>query len=178
MEALQPEQALYFFKNISLPALRNEQATTKRVIEAIPTGKGNYRPDPCAKSALELAWHITSAEHLFLNAIATGAFEFSPNPRPENVNDGPSIAAIYAKNCEQDLANLSKLTGEQLAKFLDFRGIFQLPAAMYAQFNLAHIIHHRGQLSTYLRPMGAKVPAIYGESYDSAEAKKTAQAAN
>jgi uncharacterized damage-inducible protein DinB len=35
-----------------------------------------------------------------------------------------------------------------------------------------HSIHHRGQLSMYLRPMGAKVPAIYGESYDSAQAKK------
>jgi uncharacterized damage-inducible protein DinB len=41
---------------------------------------------------------------------------------------------------------------------------------------LNHTIHHRGQLSTYLRPMGSKVPAIYGESYDSAQAKKAAQA--
>jgi len=40
---------------------------------------------------------------------------------------------------------------------------------------LLHAVHHRGQLSTYLRPMGGKVPAIYGESYDSAEAKKAAQ---
>ena len=36
-------------------------------------------------------------------------------------------------------------------------------------------IHHRGQLSTYIRPMGGKVPSIYGESHDSAEAKKAAQ---
>ena len=71
---------------------------------------------------------------------------------------------------------LPKLSGEQLAKIVDFRGVFQMPAVAYLNFSLHHTIHHRGQLSTYLRAMGGKVPAIYGESYDSAEAKKVAQA--
>jgi len=74
------------------------------------------------------------------------------------------------------LEALGKLSGEQLAKIVDFRGMFQMPAVMFLQFGLNHTIHHRGQLSTYLRPMGAKIPAIYGESYDSAQAKKAAQA--
>jgi uncharacterized damage-inducible protein DinB len=46
----------------------------------------------------------------------------------------------------------------------------------FLQLGLNHSIHHRGQLSTYLRPMGSKVPEIYGESYDSAQAKKAEQA--
>ncbi|MDQ6678111.1 MAG: DinB family protein, partial [Acidobacteriota bacterium] len=62
-----------------------------------------------------------------------------------------------------------------LLRIVDFRGLFQLPAVMYLSFLLHHSIHHRGQLSMYLRPMGAKVPAIYGESYDSAETRKTGQ---
>jgi uncharacterized damage-inducible protein DinB len=45
-------------------------------------------------------------------------------------------------------------------------GMFNLPAVMYLQFMLNHSIHHRGQLSSYLRPMGAKVPSIYGGSFD------------
>jgi uncharacterized damage-inducible protein DinB len=49
-----------------------------------------------------------------------------------------------------------------------------LPAVMYLGFILHHSVHHRGQLSMYLRPMGARVPAMYGESYDSAEARKAA----
>jgi uncharacterized damage-inducible protein DinB len=53
--------------------------------------------------------------------------------------------------------------------------MFQLPAVTYLNFLLHHSIHHRGQLSMYLRPMGAKVPSIYGESYDAAEARKAAQ---
>ena len=61
---------------------------------------------------------------------------------------------------------------DALVKVVDFRGIFQLPAVAFLQSSMHHVIHHRGQLSTYLRPMGAKVPAIYGESYDSALARQ------
>jgi uncharacterized damage-inducible protein DinB len=74
------------------------------------------------------------------------------------------------------LEALKKASGEQLAKMIDFRGMFQLPAVAFLDLGLRHSIHHRGQLSVYLRPAGGKVPAIYGESYDSAEAKKMAGA--
>jgi len=61
-------------------------------------------------------------------------------------------------------------------KVVDFRGMMQLPAVAFLQLAVNHMGHHRGQLSTYLRPMGGKVPPIYGESYDSAEARKAAEA--
>jgi uncharacterized damage-inducible protein DinB len=73
------------------------------------------------------------------------------------------------------VARLQKMTPEQLAKIVDFRGSSQMPAVMFFQIAINHSAHHRGQLSVYLRPMGGKVPAIYGESYDSAEARKAAQ---
>jgi uncharacterized damage-inducible protein DinB len=53
--------------------------------------------------------------------------------------------------------------------------MMQLPAAMLLNLMLKHSVHHRGQLSMYLRPMGAKVPSIYGESHDAAEARKAKQ---
>ena len=52
--------------------------------------------------------------------------------------------------------------------------MMQRPAVTFVMMGLHHTIHHRGQLSSYLRCMGAKVPAIYGESYDSAQSKKAA----
>jgi hypothetical protein len=61
---------------------------------------------------------------------------------------------------------------EQLLKIVDFRGLFQFPAVVYIQVGMNHSIHHRGQLSMYLRPMGAKVPSIYGESYDARLARE------
>jgi uncharacterized damage-inducible protein DinB len=112
-----------------------------------------------------------------MEGIAAGQFDFTPNHRPDSMRDSAGIAAWYEKTFEADLARLTKLSGDQLTRTIDFRGLFQLPAIAYVQFNLHHSIHHRGQLSMYLRPMGAKVPAIYGESYDSAEAKKAASTA-
>ena len=173
---LEPEQGL-FLMQATLPSLTNEQQTTKRVIEAMPTDKGDYRPDPNAKSALELAWHIASAQNFFLCAIAAGEFNFSGGPRPDDVRNSADIAMWYDRSFAKNLAALSELKGEQLVKQMDFRGLFQLPAVAFLQFHMNHEIHHRGQLSTYLRPMGGKVPAIYGESYDSSEAKKAAGAA-
>src|SRR5512137_1004205 len=175
MPTYQPEQATFVLHGVLLPSLKNEFMLTKRVIEAIPpevtAEKGDYRPDPCAKSALELAWHIATAEHRFHDAVALGEFNFTATPRPENVRNSAEIAKWYAESFEKNFERLTKLSGEQLSKVMDFRGLLQLPAVLFLQVGMRHTIHHRGQLSTYLRPMGGKVPAIYGESYDSAEAR-------
>ena len=171
MPALQPGQAT-FMLNIILPALKSEQRVTKSVIEAIPLDKGDYRPEPVAKSALELAWHIAAAEQRFLSGVAAGAFDSTPIHQPESVKNSADIAAWYSESFARNSEQIATLNGDQLGKIIDFRGVFQLPAVMFLIFDMNHTIHHRGQLSTYLRPMGARVPAIYGESYDSAEAKK------
>jgi len=73
---------------------------------------------------------------------------------------------------------LKETSGDQLVKVVDFRGILKFPAVIYLQIALSHSIHHRGQLSMYLRPMGAKVPSIYGESFDAREAREKAPAAS
>src|SRR5262249_25928624 len=155
----------------SLPAFKTEHATTKRVIEAIPLDKGDYRPDAICKTALELAWHIVAAEKRFLLAVRSGAFDFSPITRPDSIRNSAQIAAWSDQMLADNLPPLEQLSGEQLVKIIDFRGLFQRPAVTFLQTCMSHSIHHRGQLSMYLRPMGAKVPAIYGESYDTAQAK-------
>jgi uncharacterized damage-inducible protein DinB len=173
MRSLQPEQGAFLLQ-MWLPALKNEHRTTRCVIEAIPVDAADYRPDPKAKSAMELAWHIASAQNLFLHAVWSGAFDYALPGRPESVRNsadlGQWFGESFAKNCER----LEATPAEALVKVVDFRGLFQFPAIMFLQFEMNHEIHHRGQLSTYLRPMGGKVPAIYGESYDSMEAKKAA----
>ena len=175
MPNLQPEQAT-FLLHMTLPSLKNEHAVTKRVIEAIPLDKGDYRPEQYAKSALELAWHIVAAENRFLAGVADGVFDFTPNHRPETVRNSADIAKWYADSFAKNVARLEAMSGAELTKEIDFRGMFQLPAVSFLQFSLRHVIHHRGQLSAYLRPMGARVPAIYGESYDSKQARQAAQA--
>src|ERR1700686_1292731 len=122
MEALQPQQATGFFNNFSLPAMKNEHRITKQIIETIPLDKGEYRPDAVSKTALELAWHIVAAEHRFMEGIAVGEFDFTPNHRPDTMRDSAKIAAWYANSFDADFARLTKLSGEQLTKIIDFRG--------------------------------------------------------
>ena len=175
MQPIQLEQATFLLQSVYLPGLRNESRITKTVIEAIPLDKGDYRPDAISKSALELAWHIAVMEMRFMDAVLAGEFDFSPKPRPESIKNSQDLSAWYVENFESHFEALTKLSNDQLVKIVDFRGMFQLPAVMYLGFILHHSVHHRGQLSTYLRPMGAKVPAMYGESFDSAAARKAAQ---
>jgi uncharacterized damage-inducible protein DinB len=172
---MQPEQASFLLQGIYLPGLKNESRITKSVIEAIPLDKGDYRPDEISKTAMELAWHIVAAEMRFIDSVAGGAFDLSPRPQPESVKNSADLVVWYDENLTMRVEALTKLSNEQLLKVLDFRGVFQLPAVAFLGLMLHHSVHHRGQLSMYLRPMGAKVPSIYGESYDAAEARKAAQ---
>jgi uncharacterized damage-inducible protein DinB len=172
---MQPDQATFLLQEVYLPGLRNEHRITRTIIEAIPLDKGDYRPEALARPALDLAWHIAATEMRFLDAVAAGAFDLSPRPKPESIANSADLASWYAPNFDSRLEKVAVLPGDRLVKTIDFRGVFQLPAVMYLGFILHHTVHHRGQLSTYLRPMGAKVPAMYGESYDSAEARKAAR---
>jgi uncharacterized damage-inducible protein DinB len=177
MPQITPEQASFLLNSVYLPGLKNEQRITKSIIEAIPLDKGDYRPDEISMSALGMAWHIVSAEKAFIDAVLNGAFDLSPNPMPESVKNSKDLSALYAEQFDSRMEKLGKMSDDDLLKIVDFRGVFQLPAVMYLGFILHHSVHHRGQLSMYLRPMGAKVPSIYGESYDAVQARKAAQTA-
>src|SRR5262249_43949054 len=173
MATMQPEQAL-FLREWMLGALKLEYPITRRVIDAIPIDKGLYRPDTVVKNADDLAWHIVGAEHRFMDAVVNGAFDLTPRPRPDEMRSSVEIARWYGETFAQDVERVAALPVEALLTVIDFRGIFQRPAVAYLHTAQVHSIHHRGQLSMYLRPMGARVPAIYGESYDSALAKSGA----
>jgi uncharacterized damage-inducible protein DinB len=165
-----PEHAQLFFRFL-LPAVKQEHATTKRVIEAIPAEKAGTRPDAISRTTLDLAWHIASAEQRFFNAVCAGAFDYAAIPRPEDVADPAAIAGWFERSFAASTEKLQALKGEQLARVIDFRGLFQLPAVAFVEIAQNHTIHHRGQLSVHLRAMGATVPSIYGETYEMAQAK-------
>src|SRR5439155_24166620 len=122
-------------------------------------------PDAISKSAIELVRHIAAADNRFVETVIHGVFDTNPAMIPETVNTPAEIASYYEERFAKNYEALSKLQGEQLVKIVDFRGMFQRPAVTFVMMGLHHTIHHRGQLSSYLRCMGAKVPSIYGESY-------------
>src|ERR1700754_3158008 len=166
MPGLTPDTAKVVLQ-MALGAIKKEHTTTRPVLAAIPDNGGDYKPEPAARTALEIAWHIVASEHRFFSSVAKGFFDVTPNPKPDALTTGVAISKYYDELLPKDHAALTALTGDQLAKEMDFRGMFQMPAVAFLDLGLRHSIHHRGQLSVYLRPAGGKVPAIYGESYDS-----------
>jgi uncharacterized damage-inducible protein DinB len=160
-----PDQAV-FLLNVFLPSLRKESETTLRVIRAVPADQGNYRPHANSRSALELVWHTASADIWFLDGFLAGHFEMDDDTMPADFSNPEEIALWYEENFGPKLEEVQKLSGAFWATPLPFFGIFNHPAVLYLQFMLNHTIHHRGQLCAYLRPMGAKVPNIYGGSFD------------
>ena len=175
MKEMTAENATFLLHGMYLPALKMESQLTKKVIEAVPADKADYRPDPISKTANELVRHIAAADVRFADTVINGKFETGAL-LPAELKAPAEIAAWYEQAYAERLEALSKLTSEQLMKIVDFRGLFQRPAVTFLMFGAHHTIHHRGQLSSYLRSMGAKVPSIYGESYDAEQARKAAQA--
>jgi uncharacterized damage-inducible protein DinB len=159
-----PEQAR-FLLDFTLPTLKQEAATTAKVIGATPNANLDYRPSERCMPAHELLWHIASSDVMFLEGILGGAFGKSAE-KPENIRNPEQVSAWYSQKMSGAIEKLAAYTPEEAARILDFYGFLQAPAAGIISFALGHSIHHRGQLSSYIRPMGGKVPSIYGPSAD------------
>jgi len=162
-QGLTPEFALGY-RAVMLDGFKNEAETTKKVIAAVPDAKSEYRPDPNARSAKELAWHLANTDVQFLDGIAELNFKMeSPEQKPQT---SAEVVAWYDEQVKRAIARVEAMSAEQLLTPVNFFSVFNLPAVFYLGFLNNHSIHHRGELATYLRPMGSKVPSIYGGSYD------------
>jgi uncharacterized damage-inducible protein DinB len=159
-----PEQAR-FLLDFTLPTLKRETATTAKVMAATPDANLDYRPSERCMPAAELVWHIASSDVMFLEGILSGTFGKGPE-KPESAASPEQISAWYTERMSAAIETLSAYTPEEAARILDFYGFIQAPAAGIITFSLGHSVHHRGQLSSYIRPMGGKVPSIYGPSAD------------
>jgi uncharacterized damage-inducible protein DinB len=153
------------YRDLMLMGLENEMKATQRVLAAIPDAKRDYKPDPNARTAWELAWHLASADVQMLDEIADRKFAMEARFK-EEPKTSAELAAWYEKNFPRAIERVRAMSAEELLTPVDFYGVFTLPDVFYLGFVNNHSIHHRGQLATYLRPMGAKCPSIYGGSYD------------
>jgi uncharacterized damage-inducible protein DinB len=160
---MNPEQAA-LAAHMFTQGLEQEYAITKKVLAAVLEDNKHYRPDPNSRTAFELASHIAASDVWFLNGIANGEFGPGEDRKFGSIKD---VVAFYEKEFPAALAKVKALPPDKLAKNVPaFGGMFNLPAVAYLGFLNNHSIHHRGQLAVYLRPMGSKVPSIYGGSYD------------
>lgn len=165
--SLTPEQADILAK-IFLATVAKEHVTTSRVLHAIPADRAAYKPHPDSRTALELAWHLAATDIWFLRSFLIGKFEMGDEEEgvPADITNPADIVSQYDDAFAIKIEKVKKLTPEFWATRMPFFGMYNQPAVLYLQFMLNHAIHHRGQLVAYLRPMGAKVPNIYGGSFD------------
>lgn len=164
MSAPTPDFALTY-RAMMLDGLAREVATTKRVLAAVPEGKRDYRPDPNARTAWELAWHLANTDVQFMDGIADLKFTMAARAEAEKPKTVAELVDWYDRNMKRAADRVHTLSAAQLLTPVSFF-TFNLPAAFYLGFLNNHSIHHRGELATYLRPMGSKVPSIYGGSFD------------
>jgi uncharacterized damage-inducible protein DinB len=153
-------------KEMFITFWEKEAPAMRQVIARIPEGS-DYRPDPKSRTAREIAWLIVREEVELVNGLERGSIEWTELPAPgtmKEVLDG--YDRLHTEGASR-LRAIAPAKWEESIPFM-FQGqeAMRSPAYEMAWGFLFDLIHHRGQLSTYLRPMGSTVPQIYGPSAD------------
>ena len=149
--------------------LEQESKTTAKVLAAVPEDQRAYKPDEKSRSAWELVTHIATSDVWFVDSIIQGKFEFDPEAATRTAAQFGSVKDVvdyYNREFAARLKALRAVPAEKLSQDVDFFGMMKQPGASLLGMANNHSVHHRGQLASYLRSMGSKVPAIYGGSAD------------
>ena len=147
-----------------LETYRQEHATTMRVLKAIPPDQLAFKPHEKSMSCGELAWHVAYSPLGIAKVVAAGNFE--AYQQPPTPNDLQAIVAGAETYFNLACETVAGFTPETLQGSIPIPNGQKLPCAAFVWVNLFHLIHHRGQLSVYVRMTGGKVPSIYGPSAD------------
>jgi len=153
-------------KDLLLKFWKRESATTRNVMARIPEGS-DYRPDPKSRPAREIAWQIVHEERTLIDGLEKGRIEWTDRPAPAAMKD---VLAAYEKHLETFVDRLKALDDAKWGAAVPFvfggHEVSRAAAAAQAWGFLFDIVHHRGQITTYLRAMGSTVPKIYGPTAD------------
>jgi uncharacterized damage-inducible protein DinB len=159
-----------------LHTLSDETPIFIRVIEALPSDKLNWRPHPRSKSAGEMVAMFASSGNAMGKVANTAKLEATDMEHENGAQGAEPMKAVqdFKKAMERLTKSVSAMTDEQWEKtkttLTHPGGTWETTMSAMLWGFLFDLIHHRGQLSVYIRPMGGKVPSIYGPSGDSASA--------
>lgn len=144
-----------------------EQPAFLKVLRAVPETQLSYRPHERSTAAGALAWQLAEEQKQLCELFDTGQINFEQRPHPEKAGD---IAAAYEKATDDLRGKLKSASDDKWSakgKFImGGKEVWSDSVQNLCWGYLFDMVHHRGQLSAYLRPMGGKVPAIYGPSAD------------
>jgi uncharacterized damage-inducible protein DinB len=151
--------------------LRAERPAFLRVLKSIPAGEAEYKPHERSPSTGQLVWTLASELKACLDAVEKGQAEWQGRPSlplEEMISKYEQWSAELADRASK----MNEEVWNSVAKFFyNGKVVSEQPTGQFLWFILFDAIHHRGQLSAYLRPMGSTVPAIYGPSADESPAR-------
>jgi len=146
-----------------------EEPKFGKVLRALPPEPLSYRPHERSPSAGELAWQLAEEQRVLNEMLDKGEVRWAMKRRPHP----PTVAEIvdawdrYTESLRAKLAAVDDAKWESsVVFFIDEHEGGRGTVGDYLWGFLHDMIHHRGQLTTYIRPMGGKVPGIYGPSAD------------
>lgn len=165
-----------------LPEFDQEMAITRRVLERVPEDKLDYKPDPKSMNMARLAGHVAEMPGWASMTINMPELDFAKGDyKPTEMTSREQILAAFDKTVAESRAAIESASDEHLMQNWALKNngqvLFEMPRiACLRGMVMNHTIHHRGQLSVYLRLAGAKVPSIYGPSADEGQMPGAASA--
>jgi uncharacterized damage-inducible protein DinB len=137
-----------------------------RVLKALPNDQLSYKPNDRSPSAEQLVWTLTNELKACVDVVSENKAEWKTMPPPA-ADEMLKLFEKWSNELTERVSKMDEASWDRTAQFY-FNGkvVSEQPVGTFLWFILFDAIHHRGQLSAYLRPMGGKVPAIYGPSAD------------
>ncbi len=152
--------------------LRYETPTTRKVLERIPDSAWDWQPHEKSMSMAQLASHVAEIGEWMKVTLTTDEFAFSTaDYKPWKAANKQELLAAFDDKYAQFRAVLADASEDALIAnwrmLVDGHEAFNMPRlAVIRSMGINHMVHHRGQLTVYLRLQGAPVPAVYGPSAD------------
>ena len=163
------------FKDTVLPEFDMEMDNTRRTLERVPDDKFSWKPHEKSGTLGWMAGHVATIPQWAKITMEQDSLDLAPAGRPNFVAPKPAnrkeVLEIFDKNRAEARAALAAANDATYAKpwalLMGGRELFREPrSAVLRRMVFNHIIHHRGQLTVYLRLLNVPVPALYGPSAD------------
>ena len=154
-----------------LPEFDHEMTLTRNLLQRVPDDRLAWKPHAKSMSVGGLATHLSNLPWWGLITVTEPEFDLASFGRQDEATSRAQILETFDRNVSATRAALQgKSDAELMVPWTLKRAgqaIFSMPkAAVWRSFVLSHVIHHRGQLSVYLRLTNTPVPSIYGPSAD------------
>ena len=158
-------------KDALIAELKFESASTKKMLDRVPMDKKDWKPHEKSMTLGKLAAHVADIPHWISDIIHIDEFDFTQHYKPMPAESKEELMSLYQEKLDKAIADLEAMKDDDFKKMWVVKQggqvYFNMPKVVAVRgWGFSHMIHHRGQLSVYLRLLGIPVPGMYGPTAD------------